>query len=63
MEDGKILAAHCDCMAGLGEAWPYVDSLLWVVAVGFESKNALTVSQMSAYWVLPSAVNQSHMLQ
>ena len=27
--DGKILAAHCDCMAGLGETCSHVASLLW----------------------------------
>ena len=28
MVDGKILAAHCDCMAGLGETCSHVSSLL-----------------------------------
>ena len=30
--DGKILAAHCDCMAGLGETCSHMASLLWAVA-------------------------------
>ena len=45
MMDGKILAGHCDCMAGLGETCSHVASLLWVVAVGVEKKDSLTVTQ------------------
>ena len=56
MEDGKILAAHCDCMAGLGETCSHVSSILWVIAVGVEKREALTVTQKSAYWVMPPAV-------
>ena len=28
---GKILAGHCNCMAGLGESCRHVASLLWAV--------------------------------
>ena len=56
MDDGRILAAHCDCMAGLGEACSHVASLLWVIGVGVESRESLTVTQKSAYWVLPPAM-------
>lgn len=31
---GKILCAHCDCMAGLGECCSHVASLLWAVEAG-----------------------------
>ena len=57
MVDGNILAAHCDCMAGLGETCSHVSSLLWVVAVGAEKRDALTVTQKSAYWVMPPPVH------
>ena len=56
MMDGKILAGHCDCMAGLGETCSHVASLLWVVAVGVEKRDSLTVTQKSAYWVMPPAI-------
>jgi hypothetical protein len=55
MADGKILAAHCDCMAGIGETCSHVSSLLWVIAVGVEKRDSLTVTQKSAYWVMPPA--------
>ena len=53
MDDGRILAAH---MAGLGETCSHVASLLWVIGVGVETRESLTVTQMSAYWVMPSAM-------
>ena len=28
---GKIIAGHCNCMAGLGESFRHVASLLWAV--------------------------------
>ena len=43
-------------MAGLGETCSHVASLLWVIGVGVESSESLTVTQKSAYWVLPPAV-------
>ena len=32
--EGKIIAANCDCMAGLGETCSHVASLLWATATG-----------------------------
>lgn len=29
--DGKVLAAHCNCMAGLGEACTHVAALLYSI--------------------------------
>ena len=57
MVDGNILAAHYDCMAGLGETCSHVSSLLWVIAVEAEKRDALTVTQKSAYWVMPQPIS------
>ena len=57
-QDGKILAGNCDCMAGLGETCSHVASLLWATATGVEKRNALTVTQKSAYWVIPPAIKK-----
>ena len=43
-------------MAGLGETCSHVASLLWVIGVGVETRESLTVTQKSAYWILPPAV-------
>lgn len=56
MDNGRILAAHCDCMAGIGETCSHVASLLWVIRVGVESRESLTVTQKGVYWVMPPAV-------
>ena len=56
MDDGRILAAHCDCMAGLGETCFHVASLLWAIGIGVESRESLTVMQKSAYWVMHPAM-------
>ena len=39
-----------------GETCSHVSSLLWVVAVGTEKRDSLTVTQKSAYWILPPPV-------
>ena len=54
--EGKIIAANCDCMAGLGETCSHVASLLWVTATGVEKRDSLTVTQKSAYWIMPPAI-------
>ncbi|XP_044169839.1 uncharacterized protein LOC114950648 [Acropora millepora] len=55
-KSGKVLSAHCDCMAGLGESCSHVASLLWAIEAGCKRRDSLTVTEKKAYWVLPSAV-------
>jgi hypothetical protein len=57
MKEGKILACHCDCMAGFGETCSHVACLLWVIASGVQHRDAKTVTDKSAYWVMPAGVN------
>ena len=45
-------------MAGLGETCSHVATLLWAIAAGIEKRNSLTVTQKSAYWVMPPAIKQ-----
>ena len=55
LESGKILAAHCDCAAGIGETCSHVALLPWVIGVGVGSRDSVTVSQKRAYWgILPA---------
>ena len=49
MESGKILAAQCDCAAGIGRTCSHVASLLWVIGVGVESRDLLMVTQKNVY--------------
>ena len=55
---GKILAGHCDCMAGLGETCSHIGSLLWAVEAGVRIRDSMTVTQKKAYWVIPNAVKE-----
>lgn len=55
-KDGKVVAGHCDCMAGLGESCSHIASLLWAVEAGVKKRESLTVTDKKAYWVMPAAV-------
>jgi hypothetical protein len=55
---GKILAGHCNCMAGLGETCSHVGSLLWAIEAGVRIRESMTVTQKKAYWVIPPAVKE-----
>lgn len=54
--DGKVLAGHCNCMAGLGESCSHVASLLWAIEAGVRLRDSMTVTQKKAYWVLPPSI-------
>ena len=55
-EDGKILASHCTCMAGLGETCTHVAALLFAVDGTVKVRDSRTVTQDPAYWLLPTSV-------
>ncbi len=55
-ENGRILAAHCDCMAALSEAYSHIASLLFAVESGVRIRESMTVTQKKAYWVMPIGV-------
>ena len=50
---GKVIAGHCNCMAGLGESCSHVASLLWAIEAGVRIRDSMTVTQKKAYWVIP----------
>ena len=54
---GEILAAHCNCVAGLGETCSHVASVLWASEAGVRQRELLTVTDRRAYWVQPTYVN------
>ena len=54
--EGVVLAAHCNCVAGLGESCSHVASLLWAIEAGVRLRNSMTVTQKKAYWVMPTGV-------
>ena len=48
------MSAHCDCMAGLGEACTHVASILFWVKIMVEIRDGQSVTDKKAYWVPPS---------
>ncbi|XP_060774292.1 uncharacterized protein LOC132884458 [Neoarius graeffei] len=57
-EDGVILAGHCTCMAGLGEVCSHVGALIFAVDAAVQVRNSQTVTQVPAYWLLPSSLSK-----
>lgn len=57
---GKIITAHCNCMAGLGETCSHVASLLWAIEAGVRTRESLSVTDKKAYWVMPPEVKKAH---
>ena len=54
---GRILAAHCDCMAGLGETCTHVAALLFAIEATVKVRDSKTVTEEKAYWLLPAGVS------
>ena len=57
-KDGTVQAAHCDCMAGLGEACTHVAALLFAVEANVRNYEIKTVTQEKAYWMLPTSLKK-----
>jgi uncharacterized Zn finger protein len=55
-KDGRILAAHCTCMAGLGETCTHVAALLFAVDASVKLRDSKTVTDEKSYWLLPTSV-------
>ena len=55
---GKIISAHCDCMAGLGEACTHIAATLFWVHATVRIRETKTVTQEKAYWMLPTGVKK-----
>ena len=55
-QDGCILAAHCTCTAGLGEACTHVTALLCAVESSVKLRDSKTVTDEKSYWLLPASV-------
>ena len=53
-DNGKIISAHCDCMAGLAEACTHIASLLWWIEITHKINSSKTVTDTIAYWKPPN---------
>ena len=53
---GTVIAAHCDCMAGLCEGCSHVGAVLFAVEAGVRIRDSTTCTQEKNKWLLPSHV-------
>ncbi|KAI0230944.1 hypothetical protein LSAT2_018697 [Lamellibrachia satsuma] len=53
---GRVLAAYCDCMAGLGEACTRVAALLFAIEATAKVRDSKTATEEKVYWLLPGGV-------
>ena len=57
-KDGTVIAADCDCMAGLCEACSHVVAALFAEESGFRIRDSTTCTQEKSKWMLPSHVRE-----
>ena len=57
-EEGNIITAHCNCMAGLGETCSHLASIMFFIEAAVRLRDKQTVTQEAAYWKLPSVKRQ-----
>ena len=56
--DGKVLCAHCTCMAGLGEVCTHVSATLFLMEAMVKIRNNQTVTDKPAYWLIPTVTKK-----
>ena len=55
---GTVLAAHCDCIAGLAETCTHVGGLLFKMEYVVRVHEKPTVTGVPAYWMVPNSVTK-----
>ena len=55
--DGLVICAHCNCMAGLGEACSHVTALLFLLEANTQQKKSLSCISQPCYWLPPTFKN------
>lgn len=58
--DGQVCCAHCTCMAGIAESCTHVGALLFKIEAAVRIRGKKTVTDVPAYWKIPSAINKVH---
>ena len=53
-KNGMIICAHCDCMAGLGEACSHIAALLFTLEANVQVKKSLSCTSLPCYWLPPT---------
>ena len=52
------MACYCSCLAGLDEAYTHVAAILVTIEATVPIRDAQTVTQRKAYWMLPPVLRE-----
>ena len=56
-KEGLVVCAHCNCMAGLGEACSHIAALLFTIEANTNVKKSLSCTSLPCYWLPPTFKN------
>ena len=51
---GEVCCAHCDCMAGLGEACSHIAAILYYLEALARIHGSRTCTQEECQWIIPT---------
>jgi len=56
-QSGIIICAHCDCMAGLGEACSHISAILFTLDANTQARKSLSCTSLPCSWLPPTLKN------
>ena len=51
---GGVICAHCDCMAGLGEAYSQIAAILFTLEANVQARKSLSCTSVPWSWLPPT---------
>ena len=54
---GAVVCAHCDCMAGLGEACSHIAAILFTLDANVQARKSLSCTSVPCSWLPPTFKN------
>ncbi|XP_034068671.1 uncharacterized protein LOC117543736 isoform X5 [Gymnodraco acuticeps] len=57
-EDGEVVTAHCNCMAGLSESCSHVGAVLFAIEAGVKMRETASCTTEKCKWLMPSHVKK-----
>ena len=56
--DGTIICAHCNCMAGAGEACSHIAAMLYAIMAGVRMRDETSCTSTICRWLEPTTTKQ-----
>ncbi|XP_062288031.1 uncharacterized protein LOC133993176 [Scomber scombrus] len=57
-KDGEVIAAHCNCMAGLSESCSHVGAILFAVEAGIRMRATASCTMDKCKWLMPAHIKK-----